>query len=407
MKRKFVIAIAVMMSLSLVGCGNTTSSEIITENIEETVAEEVVEDSSEEEVVTKEIQAEEVEPEEDVKQTLDEWVDSLNLSEFKYCIWSDSTGKGIVLEDNQVYNFKKGDKILIYKPQNLQIYSMTLPNESSVSRDKKVDINDRYNILNLVFYNSNIQFQTIIESTDGEEYLFNFDLVIDEIESIDELSGEEWLNIIHKKNPEFVVWNNETGTKKEIQNGEEYQLQEGDTIAIYYGWGYVLQEIEPADCKTDYQSKYIGIILPPSQNAIEYKAKLVHYEDMNDVVEINFTLLPQAQTLNEMSGTDWAYSLTTKEPELLIWNDTTGTKLEIMQGSEYQLKEGDEFAVYYGGNCYLEEVIYPDDCKIDYQVPYARLVYDVKEPTEFVVVLANQENENDLYEVRFTLLPIE
>ena len=170
MKRKFVIAIAVMMSLSLVGCGNTTSSEIITENIEETVAEEAVEDSSEEEVVTKEIQAEEVEPEEDVKQTLDEWVDSLNLSEFKYCIWSDSTGKGIVLEDNQVYNFKKGDKILIYKPQNLQIYSMTLPNESSVSKDKKVDINDRYNILNLVFYNSNIQFQTIIESTDGEEY---------------------------------------------------------------------------------------------------------------------------------------------------------------------------------------------------------------------------------------------
>ena len=290
-----MIAITTMMMVFLTGCSTKTTSkeesEPSRESTVETMTEEaVVEESIEGEAKTEEI-IETKEKQEERKQTLDEWVDSLNLSELKYCVWNESKGMGIVLENNQTYELEDGDIILIYKPEGIE--TMTIPNETSING---VDAHERYNILDLTYYNKETKFQTTIKSKDGQEYKFDFSIVLPssvEIKSIKALSGDEWEKIISKEKPAFIVWNDKTGEKTMIPDGEEYQLKEGDEIAIYHGINRYLSDIiQPAGCKLDYRTHCTRLVYASSNEPIEFKAQLASFDDANDVVEASFTLLP-------------------------------------------------------------------------------------------------------------------
>lgn len=248
------------------------------------------EETSVEKTIQEEVAAEEVQQQE-VKQTLDEWVNSLEISEIKYCLWNETTSEGIVLENNQDYEMKEGDVILIYKPEGEGIETMTTPENSELNG---VDVNDRYNILNLKF-SREILFHTTITSKSGTEYKFNFALnPVSGREDIDldGMTGEEWAaNYLVSINPEFVIWNDITGTKKEIENGEEYQFEEGDVIAIYYGYSYLLKTMDPMITDVTFEYKYAIINYTPNGSPTEFKAQLIGCENEEDVVEINFTLI--------------------------------------------------------------------------------------------------------------------
>lgn len=287
-----IVIIAIIVAVSLSGRFSKEeqvqqSNSVQADTSAETDAKEeiAVEETIQEDVATEEVQQQEV------KQTLDEWVNSLDISEIKYCLWNETTSEGIVLENNQDYEMKEGDVILIYKPEGEGIETMTTPENSELDG---VDVNDRYNILNLKF-NTKVLFHTEITSKSGTEYKFNF--VINPVSGkeaidIDGMTGEEWAaNSLVSINPEFVIWNDITGTKKEIANGEEYQFEEGDVIAIYYGYSYLLKTMDPMITDVTFEYKYAIINYTPNGSRTEFKAQLIGKENEEDVVEINFTLI--------------------------------------------------------------------------------------------------------------------
>lgn len=62
-----------------------------------------------------------------------------------------------------------------------------------------------------------------------------------------ELSGFEWAISLEIDEPKLLVWNDETGVKKIIENGERYELQEGDVIAGRKPSDWMIYDFEPHD----------------------------------------------------------------------------------------------------------------------------------------------------------------
>ena len=62
-----------------------------------------------------------------------------------------------------------------------------------------------------------------------------------------ELSGFEWAISLEINEPKLLVWNDETGVKKIIENGERYELQEGDVIAGRKPSDWMIYDFEPHD----------------------------------------------------------------------------------------------------------------------------------------------------------------
>ena len=224
---------------------------------------------------------------------LEEWLDSLKLTEYKYCIWNEESLEGKVLENDQLYELKDNDEIILYKPEEFKRLSLTDDVECN-----GWDKHEKYNIMNL-FLSGNVSFESEIEAKDGTIYPFRFELIsalkkpedFENPKSKEEMTGKEWAKTLTAENPEFIVWNDENGTKRELQNGEEYQFQEGDIIAIFYSdiSKNMLQGIKPYKCELDYYNEFTIITCDQKQSKTEYEAQLVN--EAGETITISFILL--------------------------------------------------------------------------------------------------------------------
>lgn len=84
----------------------------------------------------------------------------------------------------------------------------------------------------------------------GVEYPFSITLISESAAnsasaSEDTPSGKEWAATLEYDEPKLIVWNDETGTKEVIDNGGEYQMQEGDMLGLYHGNNYRPFTTEP------------------------------------------------------------------------------------------------------------------------------------------------------------------
>lgn len=115
---------------------------------------------------------------------LEEWLDSLKLTEYKYCIWNEESLEGKVLENNQLYELKDNDEIILYKPEEFKRLSLTDDVECN-----GWDKHEKYNIMNL-FLSGNVSFESEIEAKDGTIYSFEFGIISDKSEQANE---KHWL----------------------------------------------------------------------------------------------------------------------------------------------------------------------------------------------------------------------
>ena len=251
-----LLAFVLVISSMLTACGSSasqttpaTKEEVVVDKVEEKTTEEVAQAETVVETTVEEV----VESTEEVEtfESAGAWAQSVDRAEPKMTIWNEITKEGIILENEQKYSLKEGDQLIICTKEEKSALSI----HSDLSKSEyKVRSSSSYTqfIFNKVFLEETL-FEVVI-TVAGTEYPFSVTLisesaassVAEESESTD-MSGKDWASSLNYEEPKLIAWNDETGTREVIENGGQYNMQQGDVLAVYYPTGYFVFNASPVD----------------------------------------------------------------------------------------------------------------------------------------------------------------
>lgn len=187
----------------------------------------------------------------DTSNIIEEWLTKQNLEDFTLILWNDKAQNGEIIENNGEYNISNDNRVILYTPTRYD-YLELKPN--AILKDRRVRL--AYSELILDFVGK--QDIHLIQSVDGEEKTYHFALNKDVTESEkndfllalgDGITGDEWVIAMlgHLSEVKFIVWNDDSGMKKILEDGEEYQMSPNDMFAIYYPSEAIKADINPKD----------------------------------------------------------------------------------------------------------------------------------------------------------------
>ncbi len=234
---------------------------------------------------------------------LKEWYHALEGDESAYYLWNKATGEGKLLQDGKYYTLDEEDLLVLYAPEGLDHWDLAF--DVTVLNDYSIEGGIAYEISlekNIVRWNSEVT------GMSGTVENFDFALVSPVLKenekTMDQMNIVEWIDALTGQSPEFLVWNNETNEKKELFNGETYQMKEGDLVAIFYGYVryYKVDKITPQIDFYDQQGFTYTVLFSAYKedkgeryfikDQTEVTITLSNIYDPSDVVEISCTLLP-------------------------------------------------------------------------------------------------------------------
>lgn len=189
-----------------------------------------------------------------------------------------------------------------------------------------------------------------------------------------EQTMEEWLNEMGAQGICLALWNESTGTKRLMMEGEEYTKVEGDRIFLCAPSLITkfrvasVNGIEPERLSEN----CVEIIFADNKDDDKITVKIITEEsefEINYVLKANENYVATQET--QLPGFEWAKKLGYNHPQLVVWNDTTGTKMELEDGATYQLNEGDTVALYkcdhyflYDANIKMSHIISGNELEI-------------------------------------------
>lgn len=287
-----------LVAVLLCGCGN--SKEAPTGEVQEVAAEENVTEELEKEeqealqtVEGKSLEGENNE-EVDTLLTVEEWLDSLNSDEVFFTIWNDTTKTGTILKQGERYEMQPGDSIYLHstdvimsvESDNIFItpvgkigehipfeFTGNLPEEISASMIFETEDGKKYEVNN-TFYGECI-------ATAGTS------------ENHELTGGRAWARSLECSEPKLLVWNDDTGMQKELQNNEECKFQQGDVIAILYPEGYTPFEVFPEEMFRAFLpgDGYVVIDYNPVESGETIEFKVVLFTSDYQKVDVNCNLI--------------------------------------------------------------------------------------------------------------------
>lgn len=256
---------------------------------EETVVEEIIEEETvEESTIENEVQIETYE-------TALDWAMTVDKTTPVMTIWNSITKEGQVLENGQKYFVQEGDYlVLCYNAKERTEINLHFP---ELEKRYTTNLHREFEFVKIPTEEQLWQIDPII---DGKKYDLSVIITSEEavsntsdnssgLEKTIEVSGFEWARSLVLEEPKLLVWNDETGLKKVIENGERYEIQEGDVIAGCKPSNHMIYDFEPYDFieERELVSKNIMIahyILPSSSKEINF---IMVTTDENGV-EVNF-----------------------------------------------------------------------------------------------------------------------
>lgn len=211
--------------------------ETVQAEVEETKQEEVVQETTEDVAQsTEEVQG---------PQTVSQWAKTFDAEEPQLTIWNDITKEGIVLENGQKCVLKEGDLLVICikeEETNMQYLSPVKCESYGTKRYKVLEFTQQFTEETLYEF---------VITVAGVEYPFSVTLISENatatVSETTEVSGKDWANSLEYDEPKLVAWNDETGTKEVIEQGEKYVMQQGDILGVYYPTGYFVVTALPYD----------------------------------------------------------------------------------------------------------------------------------------------------------------
>lgn len=102
----------------------------------------------------------------------------------------------------------------------------------------------------------------------------------------EELSDEEWFESLNLTDARFMIFNDITGERKLLENGQQYTLLEGDELAFWFPIDEIFVELNPSILYNDIESKFTCVFIDLNYDQIGNNSELIlHVEDAdgNDV----------------------------------------------------------------------------------------------------------------------------
>lgn len=237
-----LIAVLTIATMCMGGCNSGTNDDEVTvsSETEEADVTNVTEEPVESEHIDQEPAVNETEVTDEVTgpQDVYEWAESLNTAENRVTIWNNITNEGTLLENGQEYIIREGDVLVL----NNEYKSIITPLEVT-----GIDYNSTCSIFEFTAdFETLTELPVVIEEDDGSEYNFMFYVISESYAPTNdsegnaaELSeGEQWVMSLDYDEPKLVFWNDELGTQTVVEEGESYQMSDGDVMAVYLPEGY-------------------------------------------------------------------------------------------------------------------------------------------------------------------------
>ncbi len=236
-------------------------------------------------------------PESDLDR-LKEWYHALEGDESAYYLWNKATGEGKLLQDGKYYTLDEEDLLVLYAPDGLNSY--TIPLDVTVVKDEILNGGD---VFDISLQKNVVRWDCEVEGMSQTVKKFDFTLVSSVKKEPDtpvtELVGAAWANFLTDytadPDPVFLVWNDKTNSKEIIEEGETYRMQEGDEVALYYGFYYKADRVLPEGeyfFSEDRNYVILFSVLEEVKDQTEVTVTLSNLYDPGDVVELSCTLLP-------------------------------------------------------------------------------------------------------------------
>lgn len=228
---------------------------------------------------------------------------------------------------------------------------------------------EEVNIISTNF--SGEQYENITKET--EEKIANDDVDITLPDEEDSLysTAEEWVDSLELKSPTILIWNSITLDNVILENGQEYQLKEGDQILLSTSARFDDFRCTPTNIFEGFEpkkQKYVEIFLNiEGKQEVTLEIEIDGEKYANTVtfigisgentetvnVEEEISTKESIDLTSNLQGEEWIISIGNKieEPFIAIWNDTEKTKKILDEGESYQLKNNDVFFVYIPSNC--------------------------------------------------------
>ena len=260
MARLICVAVMILTMGMMVGCGKGEESESdniasetseAIEEVEEENASEAVENAetlepTETGETIEETEEQDTLAENDAPQNIEEWVATLDPEENKVTIWNENLREGTLLVEGQDYVIREGDLIVLLRGTNtFTVTDFLLPTtggcpeyallvfseEMQGSREANITIDSDPSY--------SISFRAMTE-----EYAADNNVEVTEeptnITETELSEGEQWVMSLNYEEPKLVFWNDELGTQTVVEEGESYQMSDGDVMAVYLPGEYYL-----------------------------------------------------------------------------------------------------------------------------------------------------------------------
>ena len=298
MKKRLLIALVVFI-FTLTACGSATEAaivetkeEIVVEKVEETVAKEVAKEEVVEETVVEEESETVIEVE--TYETALAWAKAVKEETPKLTIWNALTKQGTVLENGQKYLVKEGDNLVLCGNFEGSLY--TDMNAPMLSEVLSTSIHQEYEFTELPANETDIY---ILLEVNDEKYELSLTIGAENatstvsagLESTD-MSGKDWASSMNYEEPKLLAWNDETGTKEVIDEGGQYNMSQGDVLAIYCPTGYFVTTGSPIEFVPGYTviNNFFRIeyVLPSESQTVDLEVEVMDPEQ--EFITLNFTV---------------------------------------------------------------------------------------------------------------------
>ena len=247
-----------------------------------------------EETVT---ESETASPESDLDR-LKEWYRTLEGDEFAYYLWNGTMGEGELLQDGKYYTLDEGDLLVLYAPEGLDGFTAASTIVNDINDPNYLIDGGR--IFEVSLDNNVVRWNTEVTGKSGTVKSFDFALISSDKKKfatpVTEIIGARWADSLADYTadpyPVFIVWNDKSNSKKILEEGETYQMQEGDLVAIYHGFYYKIDHILPEGEYYIPEGLNETILFSEVEEQTEVTVTLSNIYDSSDVMEVSCTLLP-------------------------------------------------------------------------------------------------------------------
>ncbi len=220
------------------------------------------------------------------EKTMEARLTELGLAGICLVVWNDTTATEKIIQNGDSYEKQEGDRFFICTPSMMIDIS-----SNAVKMEELKPPFDNYCEIFLMDFQEDEDVEMNVGCENGEEGSINFCMLKPDVQS-----GMEWVQSLGYDEPKMVVWNDTTGLRKELEEGEEYQLAEGDEVAMYvpdtyifYGSNTDMEDVLTLECVARLRLDYIDL-----GDKFNLEMSAMHAETY-DIVPLHVTLLPPTE----------------------------------------------------------------------------------------------------------------